>query len=61
MLLIGGFYFDCEVPNKKTATKMSEKKLCTDTSPICYISWSLLQRQKWIVIYYVKDLVKESQ
>ena len=24
-------------------------------------SWSLLQRRKWIVIYFVKKLVKESQ
>ena len=26
-----------------------------------YISWSLLQPQKWIVIYYVKKLITESQ
>ena len=25
------------------------------------ISWSLLQRQKWIVTYYIKKFVKESQ
>ena len=27
----------------------------------CFISWSLLQRPKWIVIHYVKKFVKESQ
>ena len=31
-----------------------------DSSKVGHLSWSLLQRQKWIVIYNVKKFIKEQ-